>query len=286
LTKLFYFLFLIIPTFLFSQDIWEIALPGEVIGNIAEDKYGNIVLICRDRRLYKINSTNGEIFWNQRPGGHLVDVEISPDGSIILLTDSEIISYYSTGIIRWRIAINKNSLSFLEINLFGDILGSDDNGEYIISRFGDKKYVFNTGYKKHFFYENYLFLGSTNNTIVLFNIKREESWSLEMDSSPVDILILGEQIYIYLENKDLITINKDGKIINRKPKYNFNSKLSLNVENQIISPEIQNSIVLSGGGLLTYGSDWHLKLTKITEFEAIKYESSMNNLKKLNLGDK
>lgn len=286
---------------------WEIALPGKVLSTPIERNKNEMILICEDRRLYSINTSDGSIRWKIKPGGKLRELILSPDGSIITRDDNSIYSIFGSGNIRWSIDVTGTIISNLTVNERGDILFIAGNKLKLINRFGEETVLIDEYRKTEITTaKNCLIVSTDNHSINAHTLGGKLAWEFELGSSPVSMMTNKDKIILAYSSGDVDSISNEGQFVKKWTTDNTNPyQISVNYLGDVliygdkgITRIGENSISLLGieedfglyysNGLLikTY-KDWSIKGIK-TENNSIFYTSGKKQVleKVISLSDK
>ncbi|MGL1894116.1 MAG: PQQ-like beta-propeller repeat protein [Spirochaetaceae bacterium] len=219
--------------------LWELALPGNVISNPIENKSGEVILICEDRRLYSINNRSGKINWKIKPGGRLENLFLSPDGSIILNDENRLYSIHANGEVRWSIDVELGFQSNIVIGDRSDIFFVSNNILYLVDRFGIKNIIIKDIYTSNISVLNNSLIAFTNkNKLTTISFSGKLAWEHQVHLSSSILQSSENGLYLIYNDGTVDSFSNNGDVIN-----------SINIDNRDFT---HTSLNLSGD-LILYG---------------------------------
>lgn len=260
----------------YSQNvIWEIVLPGKVIGSPIERRANEVVLICEDRRVYSLDTETGLIKWKVKPGERLNDLKLSNDGSIIVAGEKFISSLYADGAVRWKIKTENIINSPLKLSLNGDIGFYSSGKFYIYDRFGDRVTVLESEGSSSYFLQNSLLLIDYGSIFRAMTYSGTTAWEIEKSDQLVDVVTYNNSFYTVYNDGRVIEYNNRGQKIDSFVSKNSISEVYKNYLNQMVfvsgdgfstlmedrsdKHKLEHVLLFSNGILLQSMDDWSIR---------------------------
>lgn len=258
-----------------SDILWETVLPGRVISHPIERRNSEVIVICEDRRVYSINTVNGSINWKIKPGGRLLNLKLSYDGSIIVISTQGLFSLFPNGTIRWRVDLDDDYSDFLKLDKLGQIGIRRGNTFYVYNRFGKKLADYPIVGNNASFLSNALILIERETQLDAITFSGLKAWSINFSGDLVDSVVYSGYFYLIFRDGKVLEYSDSGAL---KKEYHTNNSnitsvyknmdsiisfqgdlgLTTLVDGKFVTEDIEGALLFSNGILLKTMENWSI----------------------------